>query len=340
MRTEELYYDLPAELIAQTPAEPRDSSRLLQLDRATGCISHHVFHDLPTLLRPNDLLVFNQTRVIPARLAGHKPSGGKAEILLLRKLDATRWRALVGGRRVSQVLFDGVPLRAEVATGAIGGDDTERIVTFTEAVEPWLDRIGALPLPPYIKRQDHANDRYQTIYASVPGSAAAPTAGLHFTHRMLAEAQARGARLAYVTLHVGLDTFKPISTDTVEAHAIHSEWCEVPAATAEAVNSTRLAGGRVFAIGTTSVRTLESAAQTSVGPLQAYAGDTRLFITPGYAFKMVDAMITNFHLPRSSLLALVGAFAGLTPMWAAYRAAIEARYRFFSFGDAMVVVSP
>ena len=339
MLTTELTYELPPDLIAQTPAEPRDSSRLMVIERATGDISHRHFRDVAQVLKPGDLLVANDTSVLRARLVGHKPSGGKAEVLLLRKLNETDWECLVGGRRVERVEFHGV------ATAAVkfAGDVIERregptcVVRFSEPVEPYLAAIGEMPLPPYIHEKLSDSTRYQTVYARMAGSAAAPTAGLHFTTRLLNELQDNGVGAAFVTLHVGLDTFKPIDEDVVEAHQIHTEWCEITPATAQAILRTQANGGRVVAVGTTSLRVLETwGAQGK--PAEGWSGFTNIYITPGFQFKACDALITNFHLPRSTLLALVGAFMGVEPMKRAYAEAIRERYRFYSFGDAMLIL--
>jgi S-adenosylmethionine:tRNA ribosyltransferase-isomerase len=342
MQLTELDYQLSPERIAQKPLEPRDSSRLLVCDRAAGSFSHRHFYDLTDELADGDLLIANDTQVLNARIHGRKPTGGKAEILLLRRIDALRWEALVGGRGVREIeIADG--LRASVAlTDAQrdgGGHSPSRIVTFSAPIEPYLDTVGESPLPPYIRERAHDPSRYQTVYARVAGSAAAPTAGLHFTPGLLDRLRAKGVGVAFVTLHVGLDTFKPIESETVEAHKIHSEWCQLPQATADAINATRARGGRVIAVGTTSLRVLESARLFIAAgqPLRAYAGDTTLFITPGFKFEVVDALITNFHLPKSSLLALVGGLMGMPLMRAAYAEAIAQGYRFYSFGDAMLI---
>lgn len=339
MRTEDLDYALPPELIAQHPVEPRDHSRLLVVDRSSRRLRHARFHDLGEWLRPNDLLVANDSRVIAARIRGRKASGGKVEALLLRRLDDRRWLALVGGRNVTRARFQrgDVAIDAEVVEWREGG---EAVLAFAAPIDGLLDALGETPLPPYIHEPVGDPERYQTVYSRLAGSAAAPTAGLHFTPSLLASLRANGVGLAFVTLHVGVDTFKPIDEEDVEAHAIHSEWCDIPDATAAAVNAARAAGGRVVAVGTTTVRSLETAAgQGAPGaPVAAYAGFTRLFITPGRPFRAVDAMITNFHLPRSTLLALVGAFMGMDLMRAAYAEAIRERYRFYSFGDAMLVL--
>jgi S-adenosylmethionine:tRNA ribosyltransferase-isomerase len=336
MQLTELDYHLSTELIAQTPVEPRDASRLLCVSRRDCVMTHHRFADLQHMLQAGDVLIANDTSVINARLRGHKPSGGAAEVLLLRKIDALQWEALVGGRRVQEIVFAN-GIRASVTTP--GGQGMQRIVTFNTPVDAYLDVLGEAPLPPYIHERLADSTRYQTVYARVSGSAAAPTAGLHFTPRLLDALRAKGVQVAFVTLHVGLDTFKPIETETVELHRIHSEWCMLPQATADLINRTKASGGRVIAVGTTSARVLESARLflPEGGPLRAYSGDTRLFITPGFDFRVLDALITNFHLPRSSLLALVGALTGMDCLRAAYAEAIAERYRFFSFGDAMLI---
>ncbi|MGQ9815681.1 MAG: tRNA preQ1(34) S-adenosylmethionine ribosyltransferase-isomerase QueA [Candidatus Roseilinea sp.] len=345
MQTSELDYDLPSDLIAQTPAEPRDSARLMVIERSSGSIEHRAFRDLPALLRAPDLLVANDTRVIPARLYARKPSGGRVEILLLRKRDSTRWEALVGGRRVREFVID-VPdaqaIRGVVQRlpGAGDSDPASRLVEFDAPIEPILERVGAMPIPPYIRQQPDDPARYQTVYARIAGSAAAPTAGLHFTPELIQTIDQRGVGIAFITLHIGLDTFKPITEDTVEAHRIHTEWCEVPPETVARVCQARAAGGRVVAVGTTSVRALETAAQGADAPagIAPFRGFTSIYITPGYRFRAVDALITNFHLPRSTLLAMIGAFMGIDLMWQAYHEAIRQRYRFYSFGDAMLIL--
>ncbi|MFN4294819.1 MAG: tRNA preQ1(34) S-adenosylmethionine ribosyltransferase-isomerase QueA [Thermoflexales bacterium] len=345
MHISELDYELPPELIAQHPVEPRDASRLLVCDRTTQTHQHRHFYDLPEFLRSGDLLVANDTSVINARLRGRKPTGGKVEVLLLRKIDAVTWEALVGGRNVRQIAFPesgnaGKPISAEVVARS---GEAAFVVRFSEPIEPHLDALGETPLPPYIHEQLRDPARYQTVYARVAGSAAAPTAGLHFTPQLLERIQAMGARIAFVTLHVGLDTFKPIEEETVEAHKIHAEWCVLPPATAEAINEARAQGGRIVAVGTTSARVLESSAlastQASSRPLvQPFSGFTSRYITPGYEWKVVDALITNFHLPRSTLLAMIGAFMGMDFMRRTYALAIRERYRFYSFGDAMLIL--
>lgn len=340
MQTADFDYDLPPEYIAQTPVEPRDTSRLLVLDRKTGEIRHTRFFQLGSLLAPGDLLVINETRVIAARLYARKhPGGGKVELLLLRCLDDVHWEALVGGKGLKpgvRLTMDGGPA-AEIVDALEG---PKRVVRFAEPIEPFLDRIGNMPLPPYIHTALRDPERYQTVFARQPGSAAAPTAGLHFTPRLIEELQSEGIELAHITLHVGLDTFAPVNEPTPQEHKIHTEWCELPAQTAAAVSRARRAEKRVIAVGTTSVRTLESAARYAAQGdiLSEYAGFTDLFILPGYQFKVVDTLITNFHLPRSTLIMLVSAFAGRKRILDAYRLAMQEGYRFYSFGDAMLIL--
>ncbi|MFZ5857757.1 MAG: tRNA preQ1(34) S-adenosylmethionine ribosyltransferase-isomerase QueA [Chloroflexota bacterium] len=338
MNTSDFNYHLPESSIAQTPLEPRDSSRLLVLHRDSGQLEHRIFRDLSGLLRPNDLLILNQTRVIPARVFARKPTGGKIELLLLRRRDLLRWEALVGGKGLrvgSKVRVEGGPeaMILEFLEGA------ERLLLFTEPIEPYLPKVGNVPLPPYIHEKLTDPERYQTVYAREPGSAAAPTAGLHFTPRLLDELQGMGVKTAYVTLHVGLDTFAPVTEDNPKQHKIHTEWCELPQETADAINQTKASGGRVIAVGTTSVRTLETAANI-VGRdgIPPFSGSTSIYILPGYQFKVVDAMITNFHLPKSTLIMLVSAFAGREKILETYETAIKEGYRFYSFGDAMLIL--
>ena len=338
MLTSDFDYYLPLDRIAQTPVEPRHSSRLLVLNRGSGELEHKVFLDLTDYLHPGDLLVMNDTRVIPARIYAKKiPGGGKIELLLLKKKSDTVWETLVGGKGMvkgrSFLLPNGLVGRIyEILDGA------KRLVEFSEAVEPYLTQIGNVPLPPYIHETLNDAERYQTIYARNPGSAAAPTAGLHFTKELFDNISAKGIQFAFVELQVGLDTFAPVTETIVHEHRIHTEWCELPQTTADKINDTRRNGGRVIAVGTTSVRTIESA---SVGSLTdrvvGFQGPTDLFIYPGYQFKTVDAMVTNFHLPRSTLLMLVSAFAGKDKVFAAYDKAVALNYRFFSFGDAMFI---
>jgi S-adenosylmethionine:tRNA ribosyltransferase-isomerase len=341
MRTDDFHYDLPPERIAQTPLEPRDSSRLLVLNRKENSLEDAVFKDIGDYLHPGDLLVINQTRVIPARIMAHKPSGGKVELLLLKRLTPYTWEVLVGGKKMTVgtvALIEGGPA-AEVIEEL---DGSHRVVRFSSPLEHILPSVGEMPLPPYIHEKLRDPDRYQTVYAEVKqtGSAAAPTAGLHFTPELMTSLQAQGIRFARVTLHVGLDTFAPVTENDPNEHQIHSEWCEITPETADLINQTRAAGGRVIAVGTTSVRTLESAAAASKVPHQvaAISGPTRLYILPGFKFRIVDAMITNFHLPESTLIMLVSAFAGRETILYAYNEAVRREYRFYSFGDAMLIL--
>ncbi|HEY2980990.1 MAG TPA: tRNA preQ1(34) S-adenosylmethionine ribosyltransferase-isomerase QueA [Anaerolineales bacterium] len=341
MKTSDFDYDLPKSSIAQTPLESRDSSRLLVLDRKTGGIEHRAFRDIGDYLRPGDLVVLNQTRVIPARLFAHKQTGGRAELLLVRRLDDLTWEGLVGGKGLrvgTKLRVEGGP-EAEVIEIL---DGSERLIRFAVPIEPYFAKAGHVPLPPYIHEKLADPERYQTVYARDPGSAAAPTAGLHFTPDLLEKIRAGGVQTAFVTLHVGLDTFAPVTEGDPAEHKIHSEWCELSLETAALINSTRAQGGRVIAVGTTSVRTLESAARRSTlgrfPRIAPFSDPTDLFILPGYKFSLVDALITNFHLPRSTLLMLVSAFAGRERILAAYQTAIEKGYRFYSFGDAMLII--
>lgn len=342
MQTSDFDYHLPESSIGQTPAEPRDSSRLLVLHRQTGTVEHKIFRDIAQYLKAGDLLILNQTRVIPARIFAHKETGGKVELLLLRKRDDLTWEALVGGKglRVGKsVQVENGP-KAEIVELLEG---SERLIRFEVPIEPYFSQVGNVPLPPYIHEKLTDPERYQTVFAKEPGSAAAPTAGLHFTPELLETIQTMGVRIAYVTLHVGLDTFAPVNEDNPEEHKIHSEWCHLSQATADAINETKRNGGRVVAVGTTSVRTLESAGSyasriTHHGlELETFTGDTTLYILPGYQFKVVDVMITNFHLPKSTLLMLVSAFAGREKILKTYELAVREGYRFYSFGDAMLM---
>ena len=342
MKTNDFDYHLPETSIAQTPAEPRDSSRLLVLHRTTGDVEHRLFRDVSLFLRPGDLLVLNQTRVIPARIFAHKETGGKVELLLLRRRDALTWEALVGGKGLrigKKVQVENGPT-AEILELLEG---SERLIKFSEPIEPYFSQVGNVPLPPYIHEKLTDPERYQTVFSKEPGSAAAPTAGLHFTPELLEKIQAMGVKVAYVTLHVGLDTFAPVNEDNPEEHKIHSEWCQLSQETADRINETKRNGRRVVAVGTTSVRTLESTAfyasrVTDHGiELDPFTGATSLYILPGYQFKVVDAIITNFHLPKSTLLMLVSAFAGREKILETYNLAIREGYRFYSFGDAMFI---
>lgn len=340
MNTSDFYYELPQELIAQTPPADRAASRLLLYDRSARSITDGVFSDVASHLHPGDVLVRNTTRVIPARLIGvREDTGGHMEFLLLRRAEGDRWECLARPARRARPgqeyrVGDGLRVRVLGDTGAEGGKLVELL--YDGILEEVLDRVGQTPLPPYITERLEDPERYQTVYARECGSAAAPTAGLHFTQALLGRLRAQGVRIVDVLLHVGLGTFRPVSAERVEDHHMHAEYCEVTAEAARAINEARAAGGRVVAVGTTSVRTLESAAAPD-GLVQPFAGQTSIFITPGYAFRAVDALITNFHLPESTLLMLVSAFAGREEMLRVYRHAVQQRYRFFSFGDAMLI---
>ncbi len=367
MRTEDFNYTLPQELIAQRPLSLRDASRLLLLNRENGRLSHQQFTDILDYFQPGDILVANNSRVIPARLFGQKPTGGKVEILLLEQLDERRWKALIGGKKMilgTKIhLYDGegnpTTLKATV-TDVLDGPQRE--IQFNRDINDELESIGHTPLPPYIHETIDDAERYQTVFSRPPGSAAAPTAGLHFTGDLLLALRDKGVIFETVTLHVGLDTFKPVEADEITDHHIHSEWASLSPDTARRINEAKLAGGRIIAVGTTAVRTLETAALKSAGisgslqtisardasgetsnmcpwkPVAAFEGPTDLFIYPGYKFRAVNAMITNFHLPQSSLLMLVSAFTGREAMMAAYETAVQEQYRFFSFGDAMLIL--
>ncbi|MCY4018407.1 MAG: tRNA preQ1(34) S-adenosylmethionine ribosyltransferase-isomerase QueA [Chloroflexi bacterium] len=354
MKVSDFDYDLPPEFIAQSPARPRDSSRLLHLNRATGRIDHYRFNDIVRLVKPNDVLVMNNTRVIPARLAARKAAtGGVVEILLLRRLTETRWNALIRGRNIREGLC------LELDKGAIfckciqGLRRGQHVIEFDRSIDERLQDLGEIPLPPYIRGALDESGKYQTVYSAVDGSAAAPTAGLHFTSELMANLQSFGVKLAYCTLHIGLDTFQPVTVDDVSDHVIHSEFASLDAEAAGIINGAIESGHRVIAVGTTSARTLESAARLrnrddNIGqdhnPLDSgknlvapMSGNTDLFIVPGFNWRIVDAMITNFHLPRSTLLMMLSAFAGREAILDAYEIAKEEAYRFYSFGDAMFV---
>ena len=340
MKTSDFYYDLPHELIAQTPIEKRDTSRLMTLDRATGAVGHHHFYDLPDFLRPGDCLILNNSRVLPARLVGQRlPGGGICEVLLLNDRGENIWECLVRpGRKLrkgTKLSFGNGELTAEIVEqleegGRLIRFDYEGI--FLEV----LEHLGRMPLPPYIKEELQDQERYQTVYSKVLGSAAAPTAGLHFTPELLDIIQRKGVRIGYVTLHVGLGTFRPVKEDAIEDHPMHSEYCTIPQETADLINETRASGGRCICVGTTSCRTLESWAADD-GHMEARSGWTDIYIYPGYKFKVMDGLVTNFHLPESTLIMLVSAFAGREHVLAAYAEAVRERYRFFSFGDAMFI---
>ena len=368
MRTSAFAYELPPELIAQTPSEPRDASRLMVVRRDLDEIEHRTFHDIIEYLQPGDLLVLNQTRVIPARLFGHKAvTGGKVELLLLNQQDEHTWEALARGKKLrpgTRIELQATAREQGADQGGVGpsvvaeivGETSAggRLVRFERPIQPLLDELGVVPLPPYIHKPLADPERYQTVYGHIEGSVAASTAGLHFTPELLVDLRRMEVEVAYVTLHIGLDTFRPVKEELIEDHEIHTEWFEVTAQAAGQVNRARLAGRRVIAVGTTVVRALESAAGgcAPVGPAEedekdqicawrtvsAFTGPTDLFIYPGYRFRVVEAMITNFHLPRSTLLMLVSAFSGQALISRAYQEAIQERYRFFSFGDAMMLL--
>lgn len=338
MRVADFSFDLPDELIARFPKADRTSSRLLSLDGPSGEIEHKIFSDILELVNENDLLVFNNTKVIPARMFGQKESGGKVEVLVERVLDEHRVLAHI---RASKSPKPGNVLILEGKAKAImvARHDTLFELEFdrSENVLDILNDVGHMPLPPYIDRPDNEADRerYQTVYGEKPGAVAAPTAGLHFDNKLMAALKDKGVQMAFVTLHVGAGTFQPVRVESVDEHIMHSEYIEVPQEVVDAVASTKAKGGRVIAIGTTSVRSLESAAKIHGGKLASYFGDTDIFIFPGYQFNVVDAMVTNFHLPESTLIMLVSAFAGQDNIMGAYNTAIEQQYRFFSYGDAM-----
>ena len=334
MKTHDFYYDLPEELIAQTPLEKRDTSRLLKLDRDTGAVSHHHFFDIVDYLQPGDCLVMNDSRVLPARLLGHRPTGGAVEVLLLRDLGDKKWECLCKpGRKMqvgNEVIFGNGELTATVAEVQETGN---RVIEFHyEGIFlEVLERLGKMPLPPYIKAELQDQERYQTV------SAAAPTAGLHWTPELLEKVRQKGVKTAFVTLHVGLGTFRPVSAENVLDHHMHAELCMISQETAQILNETKASGGRVICVGTTSCRTLESLVNDD-GTFEAKSRWTEIFIYPGYVFKAMDGLITNFHLPESTLVMLVSAFAGRENVLAAYEEAVRERYRFFSFGDAMCIL--
>ncbi len=347
-------YDLPELFIAQTPVEPRDSSRLLLLDRATGAIEHHIFREIVDYINPGDVLVINTTRVIPARLHATKAeTGGGVEVLLLRQLDDVRWQALVGGRRVltgTKLIFGDTGISAEVIEEL---EESERVIRFDQPINDRLEQLGEMPLPPYIHTPLADPERYQTVFSQQKGSAAAPTASLHFTPELLVALRAKGVIFAQVVLHVGLGTFMPVKTEDIEDFHIHAERAMLTATDAKIINEGKLAGGRIIAAGTTVARTLETAGILSEGgdpahpdqspdacpwrPVIAFERDTDLFIYPGYRWRVVDALITNFHLPKSTLLMMISSFAGRDTVFNAYETAKREGYRFFSFGDAMFI---
>lgn len=340
MKTHDFWYDLPEELIAQTPLLQRDTSRLLVLNKQTGALEHKHFYDVLDYLKPGDCLVLNDSRVLPARLLGHRPTGGAVEVLLLRDLGEKRWECLCKpGRKMqvgSEVIFGNGELTATVAAVQ---EDGNRVIEFHyEGIFlEVLERLGKMPLPPYIKAELQDQERYQTVYSREVGSAAAPTAGLHFTEELLAKIREKGIKIAFVTLHVGLGTFRPVKAEEISAHHMHSELCMLSAETADILNETKKSGGRIICVGTTSCRTLESLVNDD-GSFEAKSKWTEIFIYPGYAFKAMQGLITNFHLPESTLVMLVSAFAGRENVLHAYEEAVNERYRFFSFGDAMLLI--
>ena len=340
MKTSDFNYELPPELIAQTPIPQRDASRLLVLDKNTGAWQHRHFYDLPEYLRPGDCLILNNSRVLPARLLGHRlPGGGACEVLLLIDRGNKTWECLVRpGKRMrtgAKLSFGDGELTAEVVEELPGGNRLVRF-DYNGIFLEVLERLGKMPLPPYIKEELQDQERYQTVYSKVNGSAAAPTAGLHFTPELLERIAAKGVGVGYVTLHVGLGTFRPVKEDEIEQHDMHSEYCTIPQETADLINRTKANGGRVICVGTTSCRTIESWAGED-GTMTATGGWTNIYIYPGYRFKVMDALVTNFHLPESTLIMLVSALAGREHVLAAYEEAVREKYRFFSFGDAMFI---
>ena len=340
LTTHDFWYDLPEELIAQTPLTRRDASRLLVLNKSTGKIDHRHFSDITEYLHPGDCLVMNDSRVLPARLLGNRPTGGTVELLLLRQIEGDRWECLAKpGRKMQvgqEVIFGGGKLTASVLDVT---DDGNRIVEFhySGIFMEVLEQLGRMPLPPYIKEELADQERYQTVYSRETGSAAAPTAGLHFTNELLDKIRAMGVNTAFVTLHVGLGTFRPVKTEQITEHHMHSELCMISEETAALLNATKKQGGRIICVGTTSCRTLESLIGED-GTFSAKSKWTDIFIYPGYEFKAMDALITNFHLPESTLIMLVSAFAGRETILNAYSVAVQERYRFFSFGDAMIIL--
>lgn len=342
MQKSDFYYDLPEELIAQQPAVPRDAARLLCMDREAGALQHRVFSDLPSLLKKGDLLVVNDSKVLPARLLGQKEgSGGLCELLLLNQTQQDIWECLARpGRRLqkgAKMIFGDGTLKAEVLETLPTGNKRVSFTYNTQTLYEKLDEFGKMPLPPYIKKQPGSNDDYQTVYAKALGSAAAPTAGLHFTPQLLEDLQQNGIEVAKLTLHVGLGTFRPVKENSLENHVMHEEWYSLSQEAAQQIEETKKSGGRIIAVGTTSCRTLETIAK-KYGRLQADTGKSKLFIYPGFEYKVIDGLITNFHLPESTLIMLVSAFCGYQHTMDAYNEAVVQKYRFFSFGDAMLII--
>jgi S-adenosylmethionine:tRNA ribosyltransferase-isomerase len=358
MHLSQFDYHLPPELIAQTPIEPRHAARLMVINRQTSEISHHTFADIVNFLRPDDLMIANNSRVLPARLYGRKSTGGQVEILLLKPQDVTKWEVLVGGKRLHPGVIVEISQQPPLSLTILADlGEARRLVEFSQPLENVLDEVGHVPLPPYIQTRLEDAERYQTVFSRITGSTAAPTAGLHFSPELLLELRQHGISLDYVTLHIGLDTFKPVTVEQIEQHVIHRELATLSSETAQRINQTKLAGGRVVAIGTTSVRTLETAALRATGYTEslktasqlvvnqcgwqtvvAINEETDLYIYPGYTFRAVDIMVTNFHLPKSTLLMLVSAFAGTELIKHAYEVAVAEKYRFFSFGDAILIL--
>jgi len=358
MHLSQFGYHLPPELIAQTPIEPRHAARLMVINRQTGEITHHTFADIANFLRPCDLMIANNSRVLPARLYGRKSTGGQVEILLLKPQNVTTWEVLVGGKRLQPGVIVEISQQPPLSLTILADlGEARRLVEFSQPLENVLDEVGHVPLPPYIQTRLEDAERYQTVFSRITGSTAAPTAGLHFSPELLLMLREHGISLDYVTLHIGLDTFKPVAVEQIEQHPIHREFATLSSETAQRINQTKLAGGRVVAIGTTSVRTLETAALRATGYAEslkmasqlavnqcgwqtvvAINEETDLYIYPGYTFRAVDLMVTNFHLPKSTLLMLVSAFAGTELIKNAYEVAVAEKYRFFSFGDAMLIL--
>lgn len=342
MKTKDFYYDLPKELIAQTPVEPRDSSRLLVLDRQSGELKHEHFYDIIDELNPGDCLILNDSRVLPARIYGIKePTGACVEFLLLKQVENDVWECLAGpGKKAkpgTKFSFGNGIMDCEVLSVT---EDGNRIVKFSYGEDGFfasLEKVGKMPLPPYITEELENQERYQTVYSRELGSAAAPTAGLHFTNELIDKIRAKGVGIGFVTLHVGLGTFRPVKAEEITDHKMHSEHFEIPPATAKLIAKTKENGKRVIAVGTTSCRSLEAAASVNGGKIEPYVGSTEIFIYPGYEFKVLDGLITNFHLPESTLIMLVSAFAGFENTMNAYKIAVDEKYRFFSFGDAMFI---